>query len=125
MAQSKITNFTDLLAWQAAHQLVLHIYHRTKKFPKNEQYGLTDQLRRAAISVVSNIAEGFGRKNQKEKIGFYYYAQASLQEIHSQIIVAHDLGYVSKQTFERFADEIETTGKLISGLIRSVRKKER
>jgi four helix bundle protein len=68
----KIISFTDLIVWQKAHQLVLDIYKITEKFPKKETYSLTDQMRRAAVSVSSNIAEGFGRYTYKDKIHFYY-----------------------------------------------------
>ena len=74
----KIKDFKDLNSWQEAHKLVIMIYEKTKIFPREEMFGLTNQMRRAAISVTSNIAEGFGRQGYKEKIQFYYLAQGSL-----------------------------------------------
>jgi four helix bundle protein len=77
----KIKEFTDLIAWQEAHKLVLQIYELTKEFPKDELFGLTSQIRRSAISITSNIAEGFGRQKYGEKIQFYYIAQGSITEL--------------------------------------------
>ena len=75
---NKIKSFTDLTAWKEGHKLVLLIYKLTKKFPKEESYGLTDQIRRCSVSITSNIAEGFSRKSQKEKLQFYHMSLGSL-----------------------------------------------
>ena len=91
--QNKIKTFTDLIAWQESHKLVLLIYEETKKFPKEEIFILTSQMRRAAISITSNIAEGFGRRSYKEKVQFYYLAQSSLTELKNQIITSKDIKY--------------------------------
>ena len=77
----KIRSFTDLNAWKEGHKLVILVYKTTKDFPKKETYSLVDQMRRAATSVTSNIAEGFGRQTYKEKAQFYYQAQGSLVEL--------------------------------------------
>jgi len=77
-SRGKIEEFTDLIVWQEGHKLVLQIYKITKLFPKEETYSLTDQMRRAAVSVTSNIAEGFGRQGMKEKVQFYFLAKGSL-----------------------------------------------
>lgn len=118
----KITEFTDLKAWQVSKQLTLHIYKLTKHFPKEELFGLTSQMRRASVSVNSNLAEGFGRLSQKEKIQFYFRAHSSLTEIHSQLIIANELNYVKTKDFEVGLDHIKQTGKLINGLIRAINK---
>jgi four helix bundle protein len=94
--EDRIKSFTDLIVWQKAHQLVLVIYQLTKEFPKEELYSLVDQMRRAVVSITSNIAEGFGRQSYKEKIQFYYLASASLTELKNQILIAKDLGYLSQ-----------------------------
>ena len=77
----KIKSFTDLKVWQEGHALVILFYKIAKKFPKDELYSLTNQMKRAAVSVTSNIAEGFGRQSYKEKVQFYYLAQGSLIEL--------------------------------------------
>ena len=89
----KIRNFEDLQVWQEAHQLALDVYKATGTYPQREQYGLVSQMRRAAVSVPANIAEGFGRKSVKEKLNFYNIAQGSLSELKYYFILARDLGY--------------------------------
>lgn len=95
----KIQRFTDLIAWQEGHKLVLLIYEENKKLPREEKYGLVDQLRRAAMSVTSNIAEGFGRRSGKEKIQFFNTAKGSLIELQNQLIICKDVKYISTQNF--------------------------
>jgi len=80
MNNNKIESFTDLIVWQEGHSLVIKIYCVTKNFPKEEIFSLINQMKRAAISITSNIAEGFGRQTLKEKIQFYYMSQGSLTE---------------------------------------------
>lgn len=115
---NKIREFTDLLAWQEAHKLVLLIYNVTKNFPKEELYSLTDQIRRASVSITSNIAEGFGRQSYKEKIQFYYLAQGSLVEVKNQIIIAKDVGYLQLNVYESIKLQSETAHRLLQGLIK-------
>jgi len=93
---NKIKSFTDLKSWQEAHKLVLDIYKITKIFPKGEIYGLTNQIRRSAVSITSNIAEGFGRQRMKEKVQLYYTAQGSLTELKSQLLVVRDIKYLDR-----------------------------
>jgi four helix bundle protein len=88
-----IRNFEDLKVWQEAHQLTLDVYKATEAHPQREQYGLASQMRRAAVSVPANIAEGFGRKSEKEKVNFYNIAQGSLSELKYYFILARDLGF--------------------------------
>ena len=95
MEELRIKSFTDLKTWQEGHKLVVLVYATTKTFPKEEVYALTDQMRRAATSVTSNIAEGFGRHGYKEKIQFYYLTQGSLSELKNQLIIARDVGHLS------------------------------
>jgi four helix bundle protein len=89
--------FYDLKVWQGGKALVVRIYQLTKGFPKQEMYGLTDQLRRAGNSVCANIAEGYGRHHPKEKIKFYYNARGSLYECKSHILVARELSYFTPE----------------------------
>ena len=84
---NKIKSFLDLNAWREGHSLVLMIYDITRSFPKEEQFGLTNQLRRASVSLTSNIAEGFFRKCEKEKIQFYYIAHGSLSELENLLLL--------------------------------------
>jgi len=113
---SKIKSFTDLKAWQSGHKLVVLVYKITKDFPREETYSLIDQMRRAASSVTSNIAEGFGRRGYKEKIQFYYLAQGSLTELKNQILIARDVGYLNTSLRE-LIENANTTHKLLQGLI--------
>lgn len=121
-SDSKIRAFTDLKVWQAGHRLVIVIYKITKNFPKEETYSLVDQMRRAASSVTSNIAEGFGRRSYKEKLCFYYYAHGSLIELKNQIFIARDVGYLETVSLSELFDLSNQTHKLLQGLITSSRK---
>ena len=94
MKRQSSKSFEDLIVWQKAHQLVLYVYKVTKDFPKNEIYGLTSQLRRAAVSVPANIAEGFKKRGKPDKARFMNIAQGSLEECRYYFILARDLGYI-------------------------------
>jgi four helix bundle protein len=87
---NKIKSFTDLNAWKQGHALVLLIYGMTKQFPKEEMFGLTNQIRRAVVSITSNISEGFSRNSSKEKAQFYFTALGSLTEVQNQLLIARD-----------------------------------
>ena len=117
----KIASFTDLQAWREAHKLALIIYKLTEKFPDKENFSLTSQLRRAAVSITSNVAEGFSRQGKKEKVQFYYIAKGSLTEVQSQILLARDLKYIEHQDFTSLAEKTVKVSKLIFGLIKSIR----
>ena len=119
----KIQKFTDLVVWQEAHKLVLMIYKETKKFPSEEKYGLTAQMRRSAISITSNIAEGFSRKSSKEKCQFYTTAKASMTELQNQLLIARDVGYISQETFNKIVQQSVKTNKLLSGLMTATKDK--
>ena len=112
-----IHTFRDLIAWQKSHALTLKIYASTKAFPKDEDFGLTNQLRRASVSVVSNIAEVFGRRTTADRLHFYDMARASLHEVQAQLLIARDVGYLKEVDFL----DIETLSvechKLLTGLI--------
>ncbi len=118
---TKIRDFTDLEAWRKAHELVLMIYKATEKFPKSETFGLISQMQRVAVSITSNIAEGFGRQTLKEKIQFYYQAQGSLTEVKNQLILSKDLNYISGQEFDKIMDALITSHKLLQGLLRKTK----
>lgn len=120
----KIQRFTDLNAWREAHKLVLMIYEETTSFPNQEKYGLTDQMRRAAVSITSNIAEGFSRRSSKEKYQFYSTAQASLTELQNQLLIARDVKYLAKEVFAKIANQSVMANKLLSGLLRATKNKD-
>ncbi len=113
----KIRRFTDLVVWQEGHKLVLMIYEGTKNFPKEEIYSLTSQLRRSAISFTSNIAEGFGRRKMPDRIRFYQIAQGSVIELQNQLLIARDIGYLDKNSFQRLANQSISVHKLINKFI--------
>ena len=108
--------FEKLNAWQESRKLVVATYQLLKKFPKEEQFALCDQLRRAVISVPSNIAEGNGRVAIKEQIHFLEIAFGSVMEVYCQLQLALDLGYISDDDFNQIKPIIYNTSKLISGL---------
>jgi four helix bundle protein len=116
--KTKIKSFTDLYAWKEAHKLVIMIYKTTELFPQKETFGLTNQLRRAAVSISSNIAEGFSRNTNKDKFQFYTMAQGSLTELQNQILVARDVDYLMNEEFKKLANQSVTVHKLINGLKR-------
>ncbi|KKT96431.1 MAG: hypothetical protein UW97_C0012G0012 [Parcubacteria group bacterium GW2011_GWA2_45_15] len=118
---SKIKDFTDLEAWRKSHELVLTIYKITDKFPKSEAFGLISQMQRAAVSITSNIAEGFGRQTIREKVQFYYQAQGSLTEVKNQLILSKDLNYIYGQEFDKIMDTLITSHKLLQGLLRKTK----
>lgn len=118
----KIKSFTDLHCWQEGHKLVLQIYQLTKQLPKNEIYSLIDQIQRAAVSITSNIAEGFSRQSNKEKLQFYFTAKGSLTELQNQLLIARDVGYITNEQFQDTAKQTVIVGKLITGLIKSLKK---
>ena len=113
----KIESYHDLEVWRQTKDLVRHIYGLTKTFPKEEQFGLTNQLRRAAVSIPSNIAEGCGRNHIKDSIQFFFVSRGSLYEVETQIIIAHDLGFVSVSEQESIISKIKSCKRLLNGFI--------
>ncbi len=108
--EGKIQRFTDLKAWQEAHALVLGVYQATKKYPDDERFGLVIQCWRAAVSISSNIAEGFGRFSSKDKHHFYSMAKTSLAELQNQFMISRDLNYISMNVFEELYKRCENVG---------------
>lgn len=113
----KITDFKDLVAWQKAHRLAVDIYKSTDLFPKSEQFGLTNQIRRAIVSVASNIAEGFGRRTKADRIHFYDMARASLHEVQAQLLIARDVQYMKAETYAQLEEKSVECHKILTGLI--------
>src|SRR3989344_1181236 len=117
LPKKKIQSFTDLKVWQESHKLVLLVYRSTKNFPKEELFALTSQMRRAAVSITSNIAEGFARQGFKEKLQFYCIAVGSLTELQNQLLIAKDLNYINKAEFEGIAEQATSAHKLLNSFI--------
>ena len=92
--------FRDLIAWQKAYQLALNIYEVSRDFPKQEQYALTSQMQRSAISISANISEGYERQHRKEYVQFLSIARGSLGELETYLMFARDLGYISKEKYK-------------------------
>lgn len=119
----KISSFKDLIVWQQAHKLTLEIYNLSRSFPKEELFSLTNQLRRAALSITSNIAEGFSRQSPKEKIHFYYVARGSLTEVENQLTLAKDLEYLPEQTYASLEGQVISIQRLLNRLITSTKSR--
>jgi four helix bundle protein len=117
MRRKSAKTFQDLIVWQKAHQFVLIVYQITKKFPKEEMYGLTPQFRRAAISIAANIAEGFKKKGNPDKYRFMNIAQGSLEECRYYLILAGDLGYFEKK---EATVQLEEISKLLDSYSKSL-----
>lgn len=117
----KISSFTDLIAWKEGHILALLTYKETEAFPQKEAFGLTSQMRRAAVSITSNIAEGFSRNTDKDKYQFYSIAKGSLTELQNQLLIARDVGYLPLNSFDTLANKTILVSKLLTGLKKATR----
>ena len=117
-----VKSFHDLVAWQQAMELVTEIYKVSQKFPKEEMFGLTSQIRRAAVSIPSNIAEGRGKSSAGEFQQFLYHARGSLAEVETQLMIAINLGYLTKQEVTHIMELIARVGRLLHGLLAAVKK---
>lgn len=119
-----IRSYRDLKAWQKARSLVKRVYGATGIFPKEELYGLARQLRRAAVSVPSNIAEGYGRGALRDYVRFLQIARGSLYEIDTQVILAHDLGYLTAPQAASLGSDVDECSRIVQGLISSLNRKK-
>ena len=117
-----IRSYRDLEVWKRGVDLVELIYKLTQSFPSEEKFGLTSQLRRAAVSISSNIAEGWGRDSTKDYVRFVRIARSSLFEIETQLIIAHRLGYLNEDALRASLQETEVESKMLLSLIRSLRR---
>jgi four helix bundle protein len=115
-------NYTELEVWKYSRGLVKIVYMLTKSFPKEEIYGLTNQIRRSVVSVPSNIAEGIGRQSNKETIHFLYIAKGSLQEVETQLYLSFDLEYLNEEELKNILEKVISTKKLLNGFINYYKK---
>ena len=120
--KDKIEKFQDLDAWKEGHKLVIEIYKVSRSFPKEEIFGLTSQVRRAVVSITSNIAEGFGRQSYKDKNNFYQMAFGSIIEVRNQLLIARDVGYINNSDFETTDNQAVRVEKICRGLIKKSRE---
>jgi four helix bundle protein len=117
-------NYTELDVWKHSRGLVKRVYILSDSFPKDELYSLTNQVRRCSISIPSNIAEGIGRQSNKETIHFLYISRGSLFELETQLFLAFDLNYISKQQLENVLEQVTSCKKLLNGFINYFKSKK-
>jgi four helix bundle protein len=119
-----VQSYRDLVVWNKAMQLVTEIYRVSQNFPKDELFGLTSQIRRAAVSVPSNIAEGHGKLSRKEYQHFLGDARGSLAEVETQMMIAQNLSYLNAEVVSRILDLSAEVGRILNGLLASLKSKE-
>ena len=123
--QSPIRGYRDLLVWQRAMDLVLEAYRVSAVFPAEERYSLIQQVRRAAVSIPSNIAEGHGREHLGDYLRQLSVANGSLMELETQVLIAVRMGYVSEKGEEEVLSRTAEVGRMLSGLVRALKKRQR
>ncbi|MBO0361006.1 four helix bundle protein [Hymenobacter sp. BT186] len=116
-------SYTDLLIWQRSRQLANAVYQSTQDFPQKEVFGLTSQIRRSAVSIPSNIAEGCGRQHAKDAISFFYIARGSLYELETQLYLSFDQRFLSEETLNTLLQQITDCKKLLHGFINHYKSK--
>lgn len=121
---TNIKSYKDLIVWQKSIELVKEVFKLTRGFPKEETYGITAQMRRAAVSIPSNIAEGSGRRFSKEWLQFYSFAYGSTLELETQLIISRDLELAPAQSFKRSFDLIEEVSKIIRTISYNLKSKQ-
>lgn len=119
-----VQSYRDLVVWNKAMELVTEIYRVSQNFPKDELFGLMSQIRRAAVSVPSNIAEGHGKLSRKEYQHFLGHARGSLAEVETQMTIAQNLGYLNAEVVSRMLDLSAEVGRILNGLLASLKSKE-
>ena len=122
--QNKVTimSYRDLIVWQKSMSLVTQIYKSTKSFPKDETYGLVVQIRRSAVSVPSNIAEGYGRNSTDDYIRFLRFAVSSLYEVQTQLQISMNIGYIAKNDFEKLLEGSKEIERMLNSLVSKIIK---
>jgi four helix bundle protein len=117
-------SFKDLVVWQRAVELTVNVYKLTGKFPDSERFGLTNQMRRASVSIASNIAEGYGRSTKGEYVQFLGHARGSCSELETQIVIARKLGFGVIQNLDAADSLCNEAGRMLGGLMKSIRAKQ-
>jgi len=117
---AEIKSYRDLVAWKKSFALGLSVYRATKSFPDREKYGITSQVCRSAVSVASNVAEGYGRGSSQDYVRFLRMARGSLYELDTQLLFAMELGYLSSDAHDVMQAELDECGRVLAGLIRSL-----
>ena len=118
-----LKNYKDLKVWQKSYQLCLEIYRITAKFPKDERYGLTSQIRRAVVSIPSNIAEGYGRKTTLDYVRMLYISYGSVCELETQVLLAGDLNFIEQGELGKLEKDIAEIERMLKALIKSLERK--
>jgi len=121
----KIKSFKDIRVWKNAHQITLEIYKITEKYPKEERFGLTSQLRKASSSICANIVEGYYRNTTKELINFLYIARGSTGECMYFLLLAHRLKYLNKKQFDKLESSYKIIIKQINAWIKSLKERKK
>ena len=121
MQGQKINSFYDLDAWKEGHQIVLKIYKLTESFPQQEMFGLVSQMRRCAVSITSNLAEGFSRGTYRDKAQFYSISLGSLTELQNQLLISRDVKFITADEYSEVLQMTIKTHKIINGLIKASR----
>ena len=119
-----MASYRDLIAWQKGMQLVIKVYEATRTFPREEVYGLTSQIRRSAVSIPSNIAEGHGRNTNRDRQYFVCTARGSALELETQIEISKNLGYLKEEQAKELMELADEVGRITNGLLKSLRVKE-
>ena len=117
-------SFKDLVVWQRSIELTVDVYQLTSKFPDSERFGLTNQMRRASVSIASNIAEGYGRSTKGEYVQFLGHARGSCSELETQIVIAKKLGFGAPQNLQSAESLCNDVGRLLGALMKSIRLKQ-
>lgn len=115
-------SFEEMPVWQKAHKLAVEVFHVSEGFPRKEDYGLTSQLRRAALSISANIAEAFGRFHYRDKLNFYYNSRGSADETKSHLLYAREVGYIENQTYESLSHRVEEILFDLNSIISALRR---
>ena len=123
LAISDMETHKDLRVWQQSIELVTSIYMITKTFPKEEMFGLVSQMRRAAVSVPSNIAEGYARGTDRENLHFSRISSGSMSEVETQLLLSLNLGYLSQKSYDELSDYLTSVWKQLNALISSIKKR--
>lgn len=121
--ENKINTYKDLIVWQKSVALVTSIYSITKDFPTEEKFGIVSQLNRSAVSIPSNIAEGYGRQSSKNYLQFLKIARGSAMETETLLIISKNLNYINDSDFEKTTNELEEVSKMLQGLINKINQK--